>query len=367
MRICLLTPYHASWTKQEVSILEELGHVVFPIYFLEYGRAQRFPYVPVVSSLYGFSRMFIKSVPSCLKSDLIYCWFVFPSGVFGVMLGRFLRKKVVLNAVGCDVAYVPSINYGDPGVCFFRPFISWALKNATKVVAVSKESAFWATWWGGRDVEVIYEGIDTDKFQPRNVDRDKEKNGRHLLLTVSSLEWGQVVRKDFNTLFKALSKVITAYPDVKLRIVGGKGGAYPTLKKLARDLKIENNVVFEGLVPLSRLKDLYNQCDIFVLPSLHEGFPTVCAEAQACEKPVVSTNVASMPEVIENMKSGILVSPRDPEELADAIIKLLENKEIRAKMGKFGREVIANNFSRDVRKAKLSRMLESVAAPGHKL
>jgi len=367
VKICLLTPYHSSWTKQEVSILEELGHIVFPVYFLEHGKTRRFPYFRVVSSLYGFIRMFIESVPLCLKSDLIYCWFVFPSGVFGVMLGRFFKKKVILNAVGCDVAYVPSINYGDPEVWLFRPFISWALRNATKVIAVSRESAFWAMRWGGRQAEVIYEGIDTEKFKPFSMDVKKEKNRSPVLLTVSSLERGQVVRKDFNTLFKAFSKIIKAYPNVKLTIVGEKGDAYSALKKFAQDLKIDNNVVFEGRVPPSRLIDLYNQCDIFVLPSLHEGFPTVCAEAQACEKPIVTTNVASMPEVIENMKSGILVSPRRPGELADAIIQLLENKEICAQMGKFGREIVVNNFSRDVRKAKLSGMLESFAPSGHKL
>jgi len=360
LRICFLTPYHASWTKQEISILEELGHVVFPVYVKEYGEARRFPYIRFVSGLYGYVKMLVQSVPMCLKSELIYCWFVFPTGVFGVALGKLFRKRVLLNAVGCDVAYVPIINYGDPAVWYFRPFISWALRNATKVIAVSRESARWAETWGGERVSVIYEGIDTEKFKPNysKVVEEGEKK-EHMLLSVLPLEKGEVLRKDTDTLLKALAQVVRVFPYVKLVIVGEKGGGYPLLNQTVKDLRIEDNVVFEGLVPFSRLLQLYNQCDIFVLPSLHEGFPTVCAEAQACGKPVISTDASSMPEVIVNMKSGVLVSPRNHRELADAIIRLLENGKIMVEMGRFGREVVANNFSREVRKVKLGRLLES--------
>jgi len=360
VRICFLTPYHASWTKQEISILEELGHVVYPLYIVEYGKARRFPYIRFVSGLYGYIKMLVKSIPYCFKSDLIYCWFVFPTGVFGVLVGKLLRKKVILNAVGCDVAYVPMINYGDPAIWYFRPFISWALKNATEVIAVSKESARWAMTWGGKRADVIYEGIDTEKFKPSGAREHREERKEYVLLSVSSLAKGDVVRKDFDTLLKALSLVVKVFPNVKLVIVGEKGSAYPVLNQTAKSLKIENNVVFKGLVSLPRLIRLYNECDVFVLPSLHEGFPTVCAEAQACEKPVVTTNVSSMPEVVKNAESGVLVNLRSPEELANAVLELLKDEGARLRMGRLGRKLVRNNFSRDVRRRKLAELFESV-------
>jgi len=359
MKICLLTPFHASWTKQEISILNELGHTVFLLYNTaphEDKNAKRFP---IVTGLYENTKTFLKSIPTCLRSDLIYCWFVFPTGVFGTILGKFFKKKVILNAVGCDVVYIPSINYGDPAKWYFRLFISWALRNASKVIGESKESARWARVWGAKHVTVVYEGINTEKFKPSYIRETKEKK-EYVLLTVSALVKGIVERKGLITLLKALPRVADKFPDVKLVIIGKKGDAYPRLRQIVKDLRIQDKVVFKGVVSNSKLVDFYNQCDIFVLPSLHEGFPTVCAEAQACEKPVISTNTASMPEVIKNHETGLLVRAEDVEELANAIMKLLSDPKLRKQFGKAGRERVIHSFSKEIRQKNLQEMLATL-------
>lgn len=354
MRICLLTAFHASWTEQEVSILKELGHVVYLLYPDKYTSKRLFN-ISIVGNFYAYVKLFLMNMQVLLRSDLIYCWFVFPPGVFAMIFGRLFRKPVILTAIGFDVALVPAIKYGVPSKLYYRPFVSWALKNATRVMAISKDVALWAEKWGGKNVKVVYEGIDVQKFRPLEIEQSEKKD--YVLLAVSVLDKLNVKRKDFESLLFSLPHVLSAFPNAKLVIVGRKGSGYSTLKRMVRKLKIEGNVVFKGSVSDSELIELYNTCDIFVSPSLHEGFPTVCAEAQSCGKPVVATNVASIPEVIKNNENGILVRFRDPEALASAIKELLSDSVLRKKMGSVGRRRIIQLFSKEIRKKKLQAIL----------
>lgn len=358
MKILFLTPSLASWTKQEISILEELDHSVYFLYGYEYRGAKPLPLVQFrfLLALYSNIKMFVKGLSLGLRSDMIFCWFVFPTGVLAVALGKLLRKPTLLNAIGFDVACIPSINYGAPLKWYYRLLISWALRNATKVTAISRDSAFWAEKWGAKDVTVIYEGVDVEKFKPLP-GKQLRGNSDFLLLTVSPLDETEIVRKGLKSLLAALHEVVKTVSNVKLIVVGKTNGGYSTLRRMVKDLGIEDNVVFTGFLSDSRLLALYHECDVFVLPSLHEGFPTVCAEAQACEKPVISTGTASMPEVIRDNETGIIVKPRDPEALTDALKRLLHDPMLRKRLGKSGRKRIVQFFSRDIRKKKLQDML----------
>jgi glycosyltransferase involved in cell wall biosynthesis len=364
MKILLLTPSLASWTKQEMAILQELGHTVHCLYAFEYGITRLSPHTSIrtLNAISGNILMFLKAIPLYPKFDLIYCWWVFSTGLLPTMLGKLVKKPVLLNAVGGDVARVPSVNYGAPRRWYSRPLITWTLRNATKVISVSKDCANWAKKWGAKDVTVIHEGIDTNKFTRPQEKKARAKKERHgsLLLTVSPLEETDVIRKDFASLLIALREVTKTVPNAKLIIVGRRGSGYPIVQQIIKDLKIEDHVIFTGLIPASRLIDLYNKCDIFVLPSLHEGFPTVCAEAQASGKPVVSTNTGSIREVIKNGQTGILVNPKDPEALAKAITELLSNSKLRHEFGESGRKRIVRVFSKEVRKRKMQQLLSAL-------
>ena len=354
-----MTTFHASWTRQEVSILEELGHVVYLLYPHENG---------ILKRLFGANillrniSLFVRSIPMCFMSDIILSWFVFPTGFIAAFWGKLFRKPAILNAAGYDVAYVPALNYGSPYKWYYRPLVSWALKSATKVIAISKESAHSAEMWGANDASVIYEGIDVEKFQSFPGEKMK-KPGEFVLLTVLGLEKAGVKRKNLMGLLEALPDVRDTFPNVKLMIVGKKGDAYASIERMINKLGINNSVIFKGFVSESGLIELYNLCDVFVFPSLYEGFPTVCAEAQACEKPVVTTNTTSMPEVIKNNETGFLVEPGNARELAAAITRLLSDSTLRKEFGESGRRRMAQLFSKKLRKEKLSELLTSLKPP----
>ena len=87
--------------------------------------------------------------------------------------------------------------------------------------------------------------------------------------------------------------------------------------------------------------------DIFLLPSLWEGFGIVLIEAMVAGKPVIATKTSSIPEIVADGKSGILVSPEDAESISDALLRLISAHEIRIKYGETGRKIVIEKFTID--------------------
>jgi glycosyltransferase involved in cell wall biosynthesis len=105
-------------------------------------------------------------------------------------------------------------------------------------------------------------------------------------------------------------------------------------------------VTFTGKIPIETLIRLYSQTEIAVLPSLYEGFGFPAAEAMACELPVITTTAGALPEVVgKHMDTGYLVPPRDPAAIAEGIDFLLDNPDIRKKMGKAARKRVLETFT----------------------
>ncbi|MGE5626790.1 MAG: glycosyltransferase family 4 protein [Solirubrobacterales bacterium] len=130
-------------------------------------------------------------------------------------------------------------------------------------------------------------------------------------------------RKNISGLIEAFS-LIRHKHQIKLVIAGTKGKSYDTLKKLSYKLNIENDVVFPGFIQTRDLPFLYNGAELFVYPSFYEGFGLPPVEAMACGIPVISSNAASIPEIIGT--GGILVNPRDTVELSHAMDNVLSDK-----------------------------------------
>ena len=345
MKICLISNSSGTWIEQDVEILEELGYEVKKVI------------VEATFGPYRILKLFLEALRPAFWSDVIYCWFAFPAGFVGVLLGKVFRKLVIVNAVGIDVAYVPLIGYGLPLKRRWRWLLRWTLMNAYKVIAISQESAKNVKNVTSKGVEVIYEGIDVEKFRPIKVPKPRQD----IILTVGIMSKVNVKRKGFETLVKSIPHVVEKFQNVKFVFVGKKGDGYPILKNLAEKLGVLGYVDFAGYKSDEELLTLFNQCAIFAFPSIHEGFPTVISEALACEKPVIGTKLSAIPEVVVNNKTGILIeNAQSSEELAKAIVTLLKNSTLRDEMGKRGRVLIAQRFSREIRKQKIKGLLESL-------
>lgn len=183
----------------------------------------------------------------------------------------------------------------------------------------------------------------------KNIQDSVRKEGYFTVLFVGRLE----KRKGVETLFKAIPKVLEKAPDTQFNIVGkdtnlSSGGSYKKylLEKLNK--KFHKNVNFIGYVDDQELKNYYKNSDLFVAPSIYESFGLIFLEAMAWGKPVIGCNVGGIPEIVEDGKEGILVQPDNENSLAEAILKLLNDNELRKEMGINGNRKVKDEFTKKI-------------------
>jgi len=191
-------------------------------------------------------------------------------------------------------------------------------------------------------ISVIYNGVNI-KSQDNSYEQNpkmpfKIENKDRILMTVGRLH----KQKGHCYLIQAVSKVRKEFPKVKL-LLTGEGEEENNLKKLVKSLDLTNEVIFAGLS--SDIEGILPMAELFILPSLWEGFPNALLEAMAAGKPVVATKVGGIPEIVVHGETGILIPPRDTDALAIAIIDLLQNRLKEKDMGEAGRIRAAKRFS----------------------
>lgn len=183
-------------------------------------------------------------------------------------------------------------------------------------------------------IAAIYDGVETDVFRPLDIEREPGT----LLYVGNSDDRNKGARYAIEAL--ALLKHRT---DLHLTVVDRPIATL--VPSLSKKLGIEHMVTLTGRLSREDLVSRYNRAELLVSPSLYEGFGLPAAEAMACGTPVIATTAGAFPEVIEDGRSGILVPPGDPQALASAIERVLDDGELRARLGEEGRRRIVDNFS----------------------
>jgi glycosyltransferase involved in cell wall biosynthesis len=149
-------------------------------------------------------------------------------------------------------------------------------------------------------------------------------------------------QKGYIYLIEAASKVISILPNVKFLIIG-EGPLRRYLQEYADALRISNSFIFIG--PREDLVPLYSAMDLFVLPSLWEGLPTVIFESMACGVPVIATNIPGTRELVRHGHTGWLVEPKDSKALAEAIIYALQHPDARDTIARTAAESVVPLYS----------------------
>jgi glycosyltransferase involved in cell wall biosynthesis len=248
--------------------------------------------------------------------DLIDAHYFYPDGVAATLLGKWLKRPVVVTARGTDINLIP--RYRIP-----RRLIKWAARECHGMITVcdALRSSLLELGAAAEKVVTLRNGVDLQMFSPKN----KEDARRRLDLDESEkivLSVGHLVkRKGNHFVVDALSKLDTS---VKLLIVGD-GEERDALRKQAAAQGLEHRVRFCGATTQSELPWYYSAADVSVLASSREGMANVLLESIACGTPVAATNIWGTPEVISNGVSGRLVENRDADGIANAIVQLLED------------------------------------------
>ncbi|MGR3175960.1 MAG: glycosyltransferase [Candidatus Scalindua sp.] len=186
-----------------------------------------------------------------------------------------------------------------------------------------------------KKIKVVHLGVES-RFRPiSNVEEYRLRNNlpSKIILNVGTLE----PRKNVVALIRAFKKLKgRGLKDYKLVIAGEKGWLYKKIFDEVKSNDLQKEVLFLGIVEDEDLPMLYNCADIFVYPSLYEGFGLPPLEAMACGVPVITSNTSSLPEVVGD--AGIMVDPNDVNSLCEGICKVLEDRELRQRMRNMGLE-----------------------------
>jgi glycosyltransferase involved in cell wall biosynthesis len=221
----------------------------------------------------------------------------------------------------------------------------YCMKHATALSAPSRFQAgeIEAEIKGAQTVEVIPNPVDHMFFNLREYRAEKSapKPKKKILYT------GRIeLRKGALVLLKAMEHVIKEDEGVELIIAGGHHVSIPQkmIDKALDSGGLREHVKLLGHVERYQTIDLYNECDIFAVPSYYETFCISAAEAMACAKPVVGTSGTALPELVENGVTGLLVPLGDDRALADALLKLLNDDELAREMGEVGRGKVLREY-----------------------
>jgi sugar transferase (PEP-CTERM/EpsH1 system associated) len=234
-----------------------------------------------------------------------------------------------------------------------RLFRRVAYAMADAIFAVTRELRGFHSrqaWIQPERMGVMYNGVDTQRFAPSRELRIAMR--QELGLAENSFVIGAVGRlvpiKDHQTLLKAASVLSKSGIDVRILLVGS-GPERERLQVLSTNI-LEGRVCFAG--DSSRVPELLNAMDVFVLPSLNEGMSNTLLEAMACGLPALATNVGGNPEIIENNVNGCLFTPGDTAWLADKLMMLARDPALIHQLGTAARNHAIESFS-------LGRMLDT--------
>jgi len=200
-------------------------------------------------------------------------------------------------------------------------------------------------------VHLLYHGIDLARFPPRTGPRSSP-GGPSPENPITILSVGRAVeKKGYDVLLEALAE-LPDEPSWRFVHVGG-GFLLPALKAMARNLGLEDRVVWMGPRAQEELLTLYGEADLFVLASQiagdgdRDGLPNVLMEAQSQSLACVATRVSAIPELIVDGETGVLAEPGDASGLADAMSRLLADSRLRQQLGEAGAERVRRLFSHD--------------------
>jgi phosphatidylinositol alpha-1,6-mannosyltransferase len=267
--------------------------------------------------------------------DLVYGgWLVVP-------LKRLLGLKVVIYIHGEEITTRSSGSLFDRLRSFF-------LSKADAVVAVSQFTKRELVAIMGVDPErvtLIPNGVDQTRFFPSDAAATRQRLGLENCRVVLSV--GRLVeRKGFDRVIDAMAQVVLVDPGVQC-VIAGTGPLLKALEMLVREWRLEANVRFLGAVSDDELRDLYSLADVFVLPNRQmsdgdtEGFGLVFLEANACGTPVVAGNAGGAIDAVQDGVNGLNVDGRDASQIARAILRLLDDRELRARLTAGGVEAAA--------------------------
>jgi glycosyltransferase involved in cell wall biosynthesis len=226
---------------------------------------------------------------------------------------------------------------------------SYATKNTLLITA---------PWLGGEKIHVVWKGVDVRRFRlPASGRlRDEFHIGDEDILIgfVGRLD----EQKGLMTLLEAMALLVERHRNAKL-VLAGDGNLRASVQEFLKRRNLDRHAYLAGF--REDIPEFLRGIDFLVMPSNWEGFGYAAVEAMAAGKAVVASHVSSLPEIIDDRRTGLLVPPRSPEMLADAMVTLVDNPHLRNSMGKAGARKVENVFALSTMVASVETLLLEAA------
>jgi phosphatidylinositol alpha-1,6-mannosyltransferase len=288
--------------------------------------------------------------------DIVHAGDLYPPGVTAMILKKLLGLPYVVYCHGEEITQTDHFRY--------QPRVRNRIYKYADAVVANSDFARQNLLRIGVAEERIHKitpGVDFTRFRPMPPRTDLLKRyrleGKIVLLTVARL----VPRKGHRVALQAFEKVSREVPDAHYLIVG-RGPEEGRLRQFVQDADLSDRVTFAGFIPGTELPDIYNLCDIMLMPNRQaedgdvEGFGIVFLEANAVGKPVIGGRTGGAAEAIADGSTGFLVNPDDPDEIAGRLRQLLLDPGLRERLGAAGVRRVRSDFSWETR----ARILRSV-------
>lgn len=279
--------------------------------------------IPTIRLLSYFISGFLKTLQVIKKEgcDVIHAHWVIPTGLIGVVVGKYLLgKPVLITAHGSDIRIALSKGR------MVQALTRFTLARASRIVSVShvlKKEIVGELGIDEQKVEIIPMGVDRSLFKPEDQFEARTKIGLPSNKRIVLFVGGISELKGLRYLVDAISEIIRNFSDTLLVLLG-RGPLEAELRKKIALLSIKQNVKFVGEIAHREIPWWLNAADILVLPSLNEGFGLAALEATACGRPVIATDVGELSKIVKLNPRSMLVKPGDSKALAEKIRQFLE-------------------------------------------
>lgn len=317
-------------------------------------RLFRVPFFPVYPFHVQIHGMFVKKLFSSIQSDFDVVHFHTPlPSPFETNLPTITTVHTPMKA---DTGKVELVNPFSVAVklqgkvsCRIESKL-FEISNKITSVASSVSQELGEYGLDPNTVEVIGNGVDEKLFHPIQ----SKKREKYILYT-GRLSY----RKGLFDFIECGINICSRYPDINFKLTG-KGPLVDKLGKIVHESGYKDRFEFLGHVEKNKLIELYQNATIFILPSHYEGLPTTLLEAMSCGLPVVATAVSGNLDVLDSKKNGILVPTKSPEKMARAVSSLLDDENLRTKLGIAARKTIEEKFTWDTLSDKILRCYDYI-------
>jgi glycosyltransferase involved in cell wall biosynthesis len=287
----------------------------------------------------------IRQIRSIIRNNEID--FLHSQGARADFFARFAGRIANAPHILCTVAMpVEGFEVGRLRKTMYRFMDRLSERYVEKFIVVSeslRKALIEGRGISSQRVARIYNGIELDKFRPDLKQSMLKENWgiaqeSPLIGALGRMVW----QKGFTYLIEAIPDILQSLPSVRF-VIAGDGPLKKELESLSEDLNVKEQVIFPGYI--GQIEQFLSNIDILVVPSVLEGFPMVTLEAMAMGIPIVATQINGVTEQISHGQEGILVPPRNPRELAGAVLQLIKDEELGARLGLAARKKIESCFS----------------------